>query len=311
MVKQLNFDGRVAIVTGGGRGMGREYASLLASRGASVVVNDAGVELDGRGADPEHAEAVVKEIASAGGTATANFGDVREKGTGKALVEQALDEYGRLDIVINNAGILCANLFPEQTDYELVALVEVHLYGTARVAQAAWPYLAKAGYGRIVNTTSSAAFGMVGNSYYGAAKGGIFGLTRTLALEGAEFGIRANCIAPAGWTRMAIESAGDDLLTPEMWEFAEHAMPPAVDAGVVGFLVHQSCQLTGEVLSYSGGRLARWVLSETEGIDVGGELTPEDVADKLDAITSMETIHQFRSATEQLAYTQEKMRATS
>jgi len=152
---------------------------------------------------------------------------------------------------------------------------------------------------------------MVGNSYYGAAKGGIFGLTRNLALEGAEFGIRANCIAPAGWTRMAIESAGDDLLTPEMWEFAEHAMPPAVDAGVVGFLAHESCQLTGEVLSYSGGRLARWVLSETEGIEVGDELTPEDVADHLEAITSIETLHQFKSAPEQVAYTQEKLRARS
>lgn len=289
----LNFDDRVAIVTGGGRGLGREYALLLARRGARVVVNDAGVEVSGRNPDPGPAAAVVKEIAGAGGTATANVGDVRQPTTGTLLVEQALDEYGRLDIVVNNAGVIFGAPFPEQSDDALADTIGVHLCGTVRLTRAAWPHLAKAGYGRIVNTTSASVFGLPGLSLYAAVKGGVYSLTRTLALEGASLGIRANCIAPSGWTRMAIQFAGDVLLTPEVWEYAEKSMPPAVNAGVVAFLAHERCTLTGEVLSYSGRRLSRWVLSETEGIRVGGTLTPEEVADQLGTISSTTTLHHF------------------
>ncbi len=292
----LNFDDRVAIVTGGGRGLGREYALLLAGRGARVVVNDAGVGIDGENPDPGPAKTVVKEITAAGGTATANVDDVRQPRTGTLLVDQALDEYGRLDIVVNNAGIIIGGPFSEQSDDAVTATIGVHLGGTVRLAQAAWPRLVKAGYGRIVNTTSASVFGLPGLSLYGAVKGGVYALTRTLALEGAAHGIRANCIAPSGWTRMTIEFAGGDLLTPEAWEYAEKSMPPAVNASVVAFLAHESCALTGEVLSYSGGRLSRWILSETEGIRVGGALTPEEVADQLEAIYSTKTLHHFESA---------------
>jgi len=309
MGDQLSFEGRVAIVTGAGRGMGREHALLLARRGASIVVNDAGVDMDGSGSSEDPARSVVDEIRRAGGNAVANFDDVREPKTGDVLVTQALDTFGRLDIVINNAGILRASAFAEQSDDDLTHTVEVHLYGTARVARAAWPHLTAAGYGRIVNTTSSGTFGIADNSSYAAAKAAIFGLTRTLALEGEEPGIAVNCIAPAGWTRMAIASAADDLMTPEMWEFAEQAMPPQADAAVVAYLAHESCPLTGEVLSYSGGRLARWVLSETEGIEVGADLTPEQVMANLERIMDNSTSHLFRSADELVQYSQQKMLA--
>jgi NAD(P)-dependent dehydrogenase (short-subunit alcohol dehydrogenase family) len=303
----LSFDGRTAIITGAGRGLGREYALLLASRGANVVVNDAGVDLEGRGNSAEPAESVVETITSAGGSAVANFDDVREAGTGKVLVEQALDGFGRLDIVINNAGVSCPRPFSEQSADDLTATVEVNLYGAAQVTQAAWPHLANAGHGRLVNTTSGTLFGAPGQSYYVMAKGGLFGFTKTLALEGADLGIKANCIAPAGWTRMAIGAAADDLLTPEMWEFAEAAMPPAVNAAVVAYLAHEGCAVSGETLSCSGGRLARLVLSETEGVEVSADLTPEEVADRLGAITDLAVLHQFTSAAEMLGHTQQKL----
>jgi NAD(P)-dependent dehydrogenase (short-subunit alcohol dehydrogenase family) len=304
---KLGFEGRVAILTGSGRGLGRHYALLLASRGASVVVNDAGVELDGHGHDDEPARSVVAEIEATGGTAIANFDDVREADTAELLVQTALQNFGRLDIVVNNAGIISSKRFEEQTEYDLTAAVEVHLYGTTRVARAAFPHLAKAKHGRIINTTSSVIFGVAENSVYATVKAGVFGLTRAIALEGAEHGIRANCIAPAGWTRMAIESAADEMLTPEMWEFAQAAMAPQANAAVVAYLAHESCNISGEVLSYSGGRLARWVLTETEGVQVDADLTPEEVADQLDTVFATDTLHTFKTADDLVQYTQQKL----
>ena len=301
------LEGRVAIVTGAGRGIGREHALLLARRGASVVVNDLGCEMDGTGVDPGPASSVAAEITAAGGRAVAQHGDVADPDHAQAVVDTAIGEFGRLDIVINNAGVLTPGTFADTKRDQFTRVLGVHLHGTAWICLAAWPHLRQAQHPRIVNTNSSAMFGIADNSSYAAAKGGIFGLTRALALEGTADGVKVNCLAPAAWTRMAVASAGSDLMTPEAWAAAEAAMPPRANAAVAAFLAHETCDLTGEVLSYSGGRLARWVLTETEGIMVSPDLTPEAVAYGLDEVLALNDQHRFTSTEQLFGYTQAKL----
>ena len=279
----IRFDDKVAIVTGAGRGIGREHALLLASRGAAVVVNDPGVELDGSSPDGGPAKSVVEEIRVAGGRAIANTASVATLDGAADIVGTALDEFGRLDVLINNAGVQIVRPFTETTPESQQLHLDVHLTGTWRVTRAAWPHLEAAGQGRIVNTTSTAALGLPGWSAYSSAKAGIIGLTRTLAVEGRDAGIKVNAISPGAATRMA--SDGQKHLQDVRINWAPRVTTPGTVAAVAAFLSHVSCPATGEVFYVGRGRLNRMVFAETEGFE-RDEFDPEAVADVFDSVMS-------------------------
>ena len=271
----LGFDGRVAIVTGAGGGLGREHALLLASRGARVVVNDLGGGLhgepDGTGND---AAAVAKEIEEAGGIAVADTSSVASAEGGEAIVQTALDAFGQVDIVVNNAGILQDKTFHNMTSDMAHAVVDVHLHGAFNVTRPAWVKMREQGYGRVVNTASnSGLLGNFGQANYGAAKMGLVGFTRVLAAEGAKYNINANALAPVAATRM---TAG--LLGP----LADKVGPELVSP-IVAWLVHEDCPVTGEIYSAAGGRIARYFIGLTPGY-YNPALTMEDVRDHFDEI---------------------------
>jgi NAD(P)-dependent dehydrogenase (short-subunit alcohol dehydrogenase family) len=273
-VAELGYDGKVAIVTGGGNGLGREHALLLASRGAQVVVNDLGGNVAGDGADLTAAEAVAKEIEAAGGVAVADGNSVSSQAGGAAIVKTALDAFGRVDILVNNAGILRDKSFHHLTPELLEAVIDVHLYGTIWVSQPAFIQMREQGYGRIVNTSSAAGiFGNFGQANYGAAKMGIVGFTRVLAQEGAKYDIRVNAIAPMARTRMT-----EELLGP-----VADKLDPALVAPVVAYLCHDSCELTSRIFSVGGGRVAEIFIGVTKGY-TSPTLDVEDVRDNLEAI---------------------------
>lgn len=252
----LRFDDRVAVVTGAGRGLGRAYAMLLASRGAKVVVNDPGGSLTGDGTDSGPAEAVVEEITSAGGQAVACAASVATRDGGKAIIQTALDAYGRIDILIHNAGIVRRASLREMTYEDFDAVLDVHLRGAFHVVRPAFPVMCDAGYGRIVLTSSIG--GLYGNhsvANYAAAKAGVIGLSNTVALEGASEGVACNVIVPGAVTRMA-EGLDTSAYPP---------MGPELVAPAVAWLAHESCSITGEILVAIAGRIARVVIAETPG----------------------------------------------
>ncbi|MEU3984020.1 SDR family NAD(P)-dependent oxidoreductase [Streptomyces sp. NPDC026672] len=268
---ELHFSGDVVLVTGAGRGIGRAHALELARRGARVVVNDFGGTLDGGAGAEDPAESVVAEILAAGGQAVANHDSVATPEGGAAMVAQAVGTFGRLDVVVNNAGILRDKSFGKLTTDLVDLVLDVHLRGAFNVLIPAWQHMKGQGYGRIVNTSSgSGLFGNFGQANYGAAKAGLIGLTRVLAVEGREAGIRANAIAPAALTRMTEELLGGkgELLSPE-------SISP-----VVAFLASRECDLSGQILSVGGGHVAAVLLSETRGI-TEKELSAESVRDRL------------------------------
>jgi len=263
----LTFDGDVAIVTGAGRGLGRCHALELARRGARVVVND----LAG---DSDPAATVVEEINAAGGNAIANHDNIATAEGGERIVQHALDEFGSLAIVVNNAGILRDKAFHNLTPDLVEAVFLVHLTGAFNVSRPAWRHLRAAGYGRVVNTTSaSGLFGNFGQANYGAAKAGLVGLTRSLAVEGRKVGINVNAISPMASTRMTQELLGEngELLAPEQ-------VSP-----VVAYLCHRECRISGQVLSVGGGHVSAVVTSVTRGI-TDPDLSAESVRDRLDEI---------------------------
>ncbi|MER7504067.1 SDR family oxidoreductase [Nonomuraea pusilla] len=265
----LRFDDRVAIVTGAGHGLGRSHALLLAERGAKVVVNDLGGALDGTGASAGPAAEVVELITKNGGQAVASTDNVATPEGARAIVRSAIDAFGRLDIVVNNAGILRDKSFGKMTVEDFDAVIAVHVRGSYLVSQAAYPYMKEAGYGRVVNTSSPAGlFGNFGQANYSTAKMGLVGLTKTIAVEGARNGIRANAIAPIAWTRMT------EALLPA--EFEQKFTPERVSA-LVAYLVHDSCEVSGEVFSVGGGRVARVFVAEGPGWKTD-DLTPEALA---------------------------------
>jgi len=273
----LRFEGRVAVVTGGGRGLGRSYALLLASRGAKVVVNDPGGSLTGDGADGTPAEDVVRKIVSAGGQAVANTASVATAAGGKAIIDAALDRYGRVDILIHNAGIVRRASLKEMSYEDFDAVLDVHLRGAFNVVRPAFPVMCQAGYGRIVLTSSIG--GWYGNrdvANYAAAKAGVIGLSNVAALEGAADGVTCNVIVPAAVTRMA---AGIDTS-------AYPPMGPDLVAPVVGWLAHESCSVTGEMFIALAGRVARAVIAEAPGV-CRPSWTLEDVAEQLDSIRNI------------------------
>jgi NAD(P)-dependent dehydrogenase (short-subunit alcohol dehydrogenase family) len=266
----LGFDGKVAIVTGAGGGLGRSHVLELARRGALVVVNDLGGAVDGTGSSATAAQAVVDEVKAAGGEAVANYDSVATPEGGRAIVQTALDTFGRVDIVVNNAGILRDASFKNMDADKVGAVLDVHLRGAFNVTQPAWEHMRSQSYGRIVNTSSGAGlFGNFGQTNYGAAKMGLVGLTRVLAVEGAKYGIKANAIAPLAKTRMT-----EDILGP----IAEKVEPEQITP-VVAYLAHEDVPVTGEIYSVGGGRVARVFVGVTPGI-VDPQLTAEVVRDR-------------------------------
>jgi NAD(P)-dependent dehydrogenase (short-subunit alcohol dehydrogenase family) len=268
---ELRFDGRVAIITGGGGGLGRAHALELARRGAMVLVNDLGGALDGDGSSTTAAGRVVEEIEALGGRAVANHDTVATAAGGQAIVDSALDAFGRVDILVNNAGILRDKAFHKMEAQMIDAVIDVHLKGALFVSQPAFRLMRAQRYGRIVNTSSaSGLFGNFGQANYGAAKAGLAGLTRVLALEGADCGIKVNAIAPIASTRMTADLLGD---------LAGKASPESVSP-VVTYLAHEDCPVNGHVYSVAGGRVARIFVAEAPGV-VLPELTAEAVRDHL------------------------------
>ena len=268
-MSKLTYDGKVAVITGAGGGLGRQHALLLAQRGALVVVNDLGGNVEGTGADASAAQKVVDEIRAAGGEAVANHDSVSTPDGGEAIIQTALDAYGRVDIVINNAGILRDKTFHNMTPDLVDSVIEVHLKGAFNVTRPAWIRMREQGYGRIISTSSAAGiFGNFGQANYGAAKMGLVGFTRVLAAEGAKYNIKANAIAPLALTRMTenlMGALGDKL-------------DPALVTPIVAWLAHEDCDVTGEIYSVGGGRVARVFIGETQGYFKPG-LTLEDVRD--------------------------------
>jgi NAD(P)-dependent dehydrogenase (short-subunit alcohol dehydrogenase family) len=277
-VSELRFDGRVAVVTGAGRGLGRAYAHLLAARGAKVVVNDVGGGLDGDGVDAGPAQQVVGEIVAAGGEAVACGASVATREGGEAIVETAVQHYRRIDVLVHNAGNVRPAALKEMSYEDFDAVLDVHLRGAFHVVRPAFPLMCDAGYGRIVLTSSIG--GLYGNhnvANYAAAKAGVIGLSNVAALEGAAAGVRCNVIVPAAVTRMA-----DGIDTS-----AYPPMGSELVAPVVGWLAHESCSVTGELFIALAGRVARAVIAESPGV-CRPSWTVEDVGSHLDAIRDVE-----------------------
>ncbi|WP_052669623.1 SDR family NAD(P)-dependent oxidoreductase [Nitriliruptor alkaliphilus] len=276
----MDYEGRVAVITGAGGGLGRSHALLLASRGAKVVVNDLGGSRDGSGGGSEMADQVVQEIIDAGGEAVANYDSVATWDGGAAVVQSALDAFGRIDIVVNNAGILRDVSFAKMEEPQLDLVLKVHLYGGFHVTKAAWPHLREQGYGRVINTTSgSGLYGNFGQSNYSAAKLGLVGLTRTLALEGQKYGITANVIAPVAASRMT-----EDIMPPQLLE----VLQPENVSPLVGYLASEACTETGRIFSVGGGYIARVAIVEGPGATFEDGFGPDDVAAKFDEVTKLE-----------------------
>jgi NAD(P)-dependent dehydrogenase (short-subunit alcohol dehydrogenase family) len=283
---ELRFDGRVALVTGAGGGLGRAHALALAARGATVVVNDVGVARDGATSvsapAAASAEAVVAEIRAAGGRAIVNVDTVATTDGAEAIVGQALDECGGLDIVVNNAGITGRGTFGPQDVWERV--LATHLLGTANVLRAAWPHFLERGYGRVVNTASSSFLGTPGSGDYAAAKGGIVGLSKVLASEHHDRDITINVLMPVAHTRMT--AAVPD---PVYASWLERHFPPHKVSPFVLLLCHETAPCSGETFIVGGGRAARVVFGTTRG-HFDPEPTPESYRDHFDAVMAGEDL---------------------
>ncbi len=274
MTEALGFDGKVAIITGAGGGLGRQHALLMASRGALVVVNDLGGAVDGTGSDKGAADKVVDEIKALGGEAIADTNSVATAEGGEAIVQSALDAFGTVDIVINNAGILRDKAFHNMDKSLVDPVFDVHLKGAFNVTGPAFRVMREKGYGRIISTSSAAGiFGNFGQANYGAAKLGLVGFTRVLAVEGARFNIAANAIAPIALTRMTEDLLGD----------LGQKLQPDYVAPLVTFLAHESCDATGRVFSVGGGRVAEVFIGECQGF-TDANLSPESVRDNWSTI---------------------------
>jgi len=270
-MSELRFDGRVAVVTGAGRGLGREYALLLAARGAKVVVNDVGGSLTGDGLDSGPAAEVVREIVAAGGKAVVSTDTVATVTGGRAIIGSALDNFGRVDILVHNAGNVRRAPLAQMSYHDFDAVLDVHLRGAFHVVREAFPHMCTADYGRIVLTSSIG--GLYGNhdvANYGVAKAGIIGLSNVAAIEGAGHNVKSNVIVPAAVTRMA-EGIDTSAYPP---------MGADLVAPAVGWLAHESCSVTGEMLVAIAGRIARAYIAETPGV-YRPSWTVEEVAEQI------------------------------
>jgi NAD(P)-dependent dehydrogenase (short-subunit alcohol dehydrogenase family) len=276
---EMRFDEQVAVITGAGGGLGKQYALLLASRGARVVVNDIGGSVTGDGADGEAANAAVAEIRERGGDAVPDTHSVTTPEGGQAIIDTALGAWGRVDIVINNAGIVGDAPFADMTADRLEPLIDVHLNGAFYVTRPAWTVMRDQGYGRILNTCSAAGIlGAEHMSNYGAAKTGLIGLTRVLAAEGAGHNIKVNAIAPIAYTRMlarevesatgqqAVENdaAAQAVLDDLVGQYLQ-TLDPALVAPVAAFLTHRECPVSGEIYTVGAGHVARFFIGRDKG----------------------------------------------
>jgi NAD(P)-dependent dehydrogenase (short-subunit alcohol dehydrogenase family) len=276
----LRFDHRVVIVTGAGQGLGRAYALLLASRGATVVVNDLGCDELGRGEDRTFAAGVVDEIESLGGSAVASFDDVRTMDGGNAIVLTAIEAFGRVDAVVSNAALNTPTPVGETTLEELELHLALDPIGAYTVARAAWPHFVDQQYGRLVFSSSSAQFGTRTTLAYGAAKAATWGLMRGFAATGADVGVMANVVAPFGFSRMVTNNPNLDEAAVDA---RRRLMPAEQAAPVVAALVHESCPVNGELFAVGGGKVTNVFLGETRGI-FDASLSPEQVMDSWDAL---------------------------
>ena len=285
-MSELRFDGRVAVITGGGRGLGRAHALLLASRGCKVVVNDPGVSMAGDATDEGPADALVSEIRAAGGEAVASLDSVATPEGGEAIIRTALDAFGRIDILIHSAGNVRKAPLAEMTAADWQSVIDVHLNGGFYVVRPAFARMLEQGYGRIVLTSS--VNGIYSNrnvANYSAAKGGLIGLANTAAIEGFDRNVKANCILPAAVTRMS-EGVDTSQFPP---------MEPDMVAPLVGWLCHENCDVTGELLISAAGRIARAWTAESPGL-YRADWTIEDVAAHIDTIRSMDAPLHFPPA---------------
>jgi NAD(P)-dependent dehydrogenase (short-subunit alcohol dehydrogenase family) len=286
----IRYDGRVALVTGGGRGLGRSHATFLASRGAMVVVNDTGGELDGSGKGDEVADAVVGEIRGAGGEAVADYHDVATHAGAEAAVATTLDAYGKVDIVVNNAGILRDRTMAKVTADDFDAVVAGHLGSSAYVTRAAWPTMREQEYGRVVFTTSAAGlYGNFGQANYAAAKMALVGLMNTLALEGASKNVKVNTLAPVAATRMTQPLMPDDLLA---------AMVASYVTPVVAWFCAEECTASGAVVEAGAGHFALVRVMEGAGYTFPdpAAVTPDDIASHWEEISDLSSAQPFADA---------------
>ncbi len=279
MTDAIRFEDKVVIVTGAGGGLGRAHALLFARHGARVVVNDLGGSTQGEGANSSAADRVVEEIRQAGGQAVANHDSVTD---GDRIVQQALDSYGRIDVVVNNAGILRDKTFHKMDDADWDLVYRVHVEGSYKVTRAAWSHMREQGYGRVIFTAStSGIYGNFGQSNYGMAKLGLYGLTRTLALEGRKNNVLVNAIAPTGGTRMT-----EGLIPPQVFE----QLKPELVSPLVVYLGSEQCQDTGGLFEVGGGWMGkvRWERSLGVGFDTKAGFDAEDVAAQWQQICNFE-----------------------
>jgi NAD(P)-dependent dehydrogenase (short-subunit alcohol dehydrogenase family) len=270
---------RVIVVTGAGGGLGREYAMTLAKEGASVVVNDLGGARDGTGAGHSMADQVVDEIKAAGGRAVANYDSVADADGAANIVKTALDEFGKIDGVVSNAGILRDGTFHKMADEAWDSVLKVHLYGGYNVIRAAWPHFREQGFGRIVVATStSGLFGNFGQANYSAAKLGLVGLINTLAQEGAKYNIKANALAPIAATRMT-----EDILPPEVF----NKLTPEYVAPVMAYLCTEEVPDTASVFIVGGGKVQRVALFQNKGVTFDHVPTVDEVAEQWSTIDDL------------------------
>ena len=273
-------EGRVVVVTGSGGGLGRQHALLFAERGAKVVINDLGGSRDGTGAGSEMADNVVKEIQAAGGEAAANYDNVATREGADGIIKTAIDAFGKVDIVVNNAGILRDVTFIKMEDPQWDAVVKVHLYGAYNVTKAAWTHMREQNFGRVIMTTStSGLFGNFGQSNYGAAKLGMVGMMNTLAMEGRKYNIHVNAVAPIAATRMT-----EDILPEQMLQ----QFDPAFVSPAVVHLASEECQDTGIVVLAGGGQYARVAYFQSAGVQLSEVPSVDELAGKWAELTSLD-----------------------
>ena len=277
-MSDISFEDRTVIVTGAGNGLGKAYAIELGNRGAKVVVNDLGGSVDGSGSGSTPADEVVNEIIANGGEAVANYDSVATKDGGEAIVQTAIDSFGTVDAVINNAGILRDKSFAKLSEEELSLVIDVHLKGAFFVSQPAFKVMKEKNYGRIVNVASpSGLFGNFGQSNYGAAKMGIVGLTNVMAIEGAKYNIKANALAPNATTRMTEELFGEDFAKM----FSVDNVTP-----LVVYLASEACEVSHEIFTAGAGRFSRIGISTDVGY-YNPTATADDISENFDKVRDL------------------------
>ncbi len=292
-MSEVRFDERVAVVTGAGGGLGRSHALLLASRGAKVVVNDLGGSRDGTGPGTNMADTVVAEIKAAGGEATANYNGVDTAEGGEAIIKTALDAYGKVDIVIANAGILRDRAFHNLTEEDWDKIFAVHVKGSFNVILPAFRIMRQNNYGRIIVTTSNAGlYGNFGQANYSSAKTAVLGFASTLELEGAKYNIKANVIAPVAASRLT-----EDVMPPAALE----RLKPEYVSPVVAYLCSEECQVSGNIFTAGAGYVGRAAIVESKGAILGTSISIENVRDNIEKISDMTGAEEFTNAFDEVS----------